>query len=33
MTNEDQEELSHLLARNRGGQLGDTDHARLDALM
>lgn len=33
MTEEDQEELSRLLARNREGQLDDTDHARLDALM
>jgi Tfp pilus assembly ATPase PilU len=33
MTHEDQEELSQLLARNREGQLVDTDRARLDALM
>jgi hypothetical protein len=33
MAGEDQETLSHLLARNREGQLDDTDRARLDALM
>jgi dsDNA-binding SOS-regulon protein len=33
MTQEDQEELSLLLARNREGQLDDTDRTRLDALM
>jgi hypothetical protein len=33
MTDEDQAELSRLLARNREGQLGDTDRTRLDALM
>jgi hypothetical protein len=33
MADEDQNELSHLLARNREGQLDNTDHARLDALM
>ena len=33
MADEDQNELSYLLARNREGQLDNTDHARLDALM
>jgi len=33
MAGEDQEALSHLLARNREGQLDDTDCTRLDALM
>jgi hypothetical protein len=33
MANEDQEELSRLLAHNREGQLADTDRTRLDALM
>jgi hypothetical protein len=33
LTDQDQEELSGLLARNREGQLDNTDHARLDALM
>jgi hypothetical protein len=33
MAHEDQEELSRLLARNRDGQLVDTDRTRLDALM
>jgi hypothetical protein len=33
MAGEDQNELSDLLARNREGQLNNTDHARLDALM
>jgi hypothetical protein len=33
LTDQDQEELSSLLARNREGQLDDTDRIRLDALM
>jgi hypothetical protein len=33
MAGEDQNELSYLLTRNREGQLDNTDHARLDALM
>jgi hypothetical protein len=33
MADEDQNELSDLLARNREGGLDNTDHARLDALM
>jgi hypothetical protein len=33
MADEDQNELSDLLARNREGQLDTTDHAKLDALM
>jgi hypothetical protein len=33
MADEDQNELSYLFARNREGQLDNTDHARLDALM
>jgi hypothetical protein len=33
LTDQDQEELSFLLARNREGQLDDTDRTRLDALM
>jgi hypothetical protein len=33
MADEDQNELSYLLARNREGQLDNTDHTRLDALM
>lgn len=33
MPTEDQEELSHLLARNREEQLDDTDRTQLDALM
>ena len=33
LTDQDQEELSCLLARNREGQLDDTDRTRLDALM
>jgi hypothetical protein len=33
LADQDQEELSRLLARNREGQLDDTDRARLDALM
>jgi dsDNA-binding SOS-regulon protein len=33
LTDQDQEELSFLLARNREGQLDDTNRTRLDALM
>jgi hypothetical protein len=33
LTDEDQEEISFLLARNREGQLDDTNRTRLDALM
>jgi hypothetical protein len=33
MTDEEQSELSYLLVRNREGQLDNTGHARLDALM
>jgi len=33
LSDEDQNELSDLLARNREGQRDNTDHARLDALM
>jgi dsDNA-binding SOS-regulon protein len=33
LADQDQEELSCLLARNREGQLDDTNGARLDALM
>lgn len=33
MADEDQKELSQLLARNREDQLDDTDRTRLDALM
>jgi hypothetical protein len=33
MAEEDPEALNHLVARNREGQLDDTDRTRLDALM
>lgn len=33
LTDEDQEEISFLLARNSEGQLDDTNRTRLDALM
>jgi hypothetical protein len=33
LTDEDQEEISILLARNSEGQLDDTNRTRLDALM
>jgi hypothetical protein len=33
LADQDQKELSRLLARNREGQLNDIDRARLDALM